>query len=167
MITLGLVGTALGWFKNEFVSFVEAIPSLWSWISNRCMICNCKLTYCCNKQVADLCPGLVGLSRAQSWRLDLDRLEKEMKSASKERAEAASNMSLLLGTIRKQKMDTENLAGLLEMKKDEVDHLKTQMEVLINSSQSVASSDHFRLDVVEKSGQDLRIRQSDPEKNMF
>ena len=97
----------------------------------------------------------------------MDRLEKEMKSASKERAEAASNMSLLLGTIRKQKMDTENLAGLLEMKKDEVDHLKTQMEVLINSSQSVASSDHFRLDVVEKSGQDLRIRQSDLEKNMF
>ena len=76
-------------------------------------------------------------------------------------------MSLLLGTISKQEMDTHNLTGLLEMKKEELDHLKTWMEALSNSSQSVASSGHSRLDIVEKSGQDLRIRQSDLEKNMF
>ena len=77
---------------------------------------------------------------------------------------SAENMSLL---IRKQGMDTKTLTRLLEMKKDELDHLKTRMEVLSNSRQSVASSGNSRLHNVEKSGQDLRIRQSDLEKNMF
>ena len=76
-------------------------------------------------------------------------------------------MSLLLGTISKQEMDTNNRTRLLEMKNGELNHLKTWMEALRNSSQSVASSGHSRLDIVEKSGQDLRIRQSDLEKNMF
>ena len=108
----------------------------------------------------------MGLSRAQSCREDLerlkDRLEKEIKNAANERAEAAGNIS----TIRKQEMDTKNLTELLEMKV-ELDHLKTRMEVLSNCSQSVASSGHSRLEILEKSGQDLRIRQSDLEKNMF
>ena len=74
---------------------------------------------------------------------------------------SAENMSLL---IRKQDMDTKTLTRLLEMKKDELDHLKTRMEVLSNSCQSVASSGNSRFHNVEKSGQDLRIRQSDLEK---
>lgn len=97
----------------------------------------------------------------------MERLEKEIKSAANERAEAALNMSLLLGTISIREMDLKNVTGLLEMKKGELDHLKTRMEVLSNSSQSVASSGHSRLDIVEKSVQDLQIRQSELEKNMF
>ena len=108
----------------------------------------------------------MGLSRAQSCREDLerlkDRLEKEIKSAGNKRAEPAGNIS----TIRKQEMDTKNLTEFLEMKV-ELDHLKTRMEVLSNSSQSVASLGHSRLEIIEKSGHDLRIRQSDLEKNMF
>ena len=77
---------------------------------------------------------------------------------------SADNMSLL---IRKQEMDTKTLTRLLEMKKDELDHLKTRMEVVSNFRQSVASSGNSRLHNVEKSGQDLRIRQSDLEKNTF
>ena len=109
----------------------------------------------------------MSLSKAELWRGNLERLEKEIKSAANERTEAAVNMSLLLGTISIREMDLKNVTGLLEMKKGELDHLKTQMEVLSNSSQSVASSCNSRLEMFEKSGQDLRIRQSDLEKNMF
>ena len=67
---------------------------------------------------------------------DLDWLEKEIRTAAKERAESKVKISLLMGTIKKQVMDAKNLSELLENKSKEVDHLQTEMEAFRNYSQS-------------------------------
>ena len=124
-----------------------------------------------NGQVANLRTGLAGLSTAQPWREGMDRLEdrveKGLASAARERAEAGGNISLAMGNIKKLEMDTKNLTGLLEKKSEEFDHLKKGMEVLSNSSQSVASLVHSRLDIVEKSNQDFNNKSLGLEKNVF
>ena len=96
-----------------------------------------------------------------------DRLEKGFESATRERAEAGGNISLAMGNIKKLEMDTKNLTGILEKKSKEFDHLKIGVEVLSNSSQSVASLVHSRLDIVEKSSQDLSNKSLGLEKNVF
>ena len=85
-----------------------------------------------NGQVAGLRTGVT----AQPWREDLDWLEKEIRTAAKERAESKVKISLLMGTIKKQVMDAKNLSELLENKSKEVDHLQTEMEAFRNYSQS-------------------------------
>ena len=110
-------------------------------------------------QVADLRTGLAGLSTAQPWGEDLERLERGIGSAAKERALVVNNMEKLEHVA-------DNLTRLLGKKKEELGHLKTEMEVLSNSSQSVASWILSRLDIMETSGQDDRLRQSILEKNM-
>ena len=89
-----------------------------------------------NGQVVDLRTGVADLKTAQPWREDLDWMEKEMESAAKERTKAEKDINLLMGTLRKQEMETKNLLGLLEKKSKELDHLKTEIEVLRNYSQS-------------------------------
>jgi len=74
---------------------------------------------------------------------------------------------LVMGNIRKLEMDTKNLTRLMDNKSQEFDHLKKGMEVLSNSSQLVASLVHSRLDIVEKSGQDLSNKSLGFEKNVF
>ena len=122
-------------------------------------------------QVANLRTGLAGLSTAEPWREGMegleDRVEKGLGSAARERAEAGGNISLVMGNIKKLEMDTKNLTGLLEKKSGEFDHLKKGMEVLSNSSQSVATLVHSRLDIVEKSSQDLSNKSLGFEKNVF
>ena len=124
-----------------------------------------------NGQVDNLRRGLAGLSTAQPWREGMDgledRLDKKLGSAAKERAEAGGNITLVMGNIRKLEMDTKNLTRLMDNKSQEFDHLKKGMEVLSNSSQSVASLVHSRLDIVEKSGQDLSNKSLGFEKNVF
>ena len=118
-------------------------------------------------QVADLRTGLAGLSTAQPWKEDFNSLEQDIWSAARERAVAGGNISLVLDTIRKLEDSSKNLTGLLEKKKEEFEHLKTEMGLLSNSSQFVASLVQSWLDTMEKSGQDLRLRQSDLERNMY
>ena len=60
----------------------------------------------------------------------MDRLEQETGSAAKVRAEAEGDISLVVGTIKKLEHVTQNLLGFLENKEEELDHLKTEMEVL-------------------------------------
>ena len=124
-----------------------------------------------NGKVEDLRTSLHRLSTAKPWIQGLDRiqdqLEKEIGSAGKERSEALGNISLAMGAIRKQEMYTKNLTAILEQKGNEIDHLKTGMRVLSNSSQSLASLVHSRLDIVEKSNQNLSISQSGLEGNVF
>ena len=124
-----------------------------------------------NGQVANLRAGLAGLSTAKPWRERMDgledRLDKELGSAARERAEAGGNISLVMGNIRKLEIDAKNLTGLMEKKTEEFDHLKKGMEVLSNSSQSVASLVHSRLDIVEKSSQDLSNKSLGFEQNVF
>ena len=124
-----------------------------------------------NGKVEDLRTSLHRLSTAKPWIQGLDRiqdqLEKEIGSAGKERSEARGNISLAMGAIRKQEMYTKNLTAILEQKGNEIDHLKTGMRVLSNSSQSLASLVHSRLDIVEKSNQNLSISQSGLEGNVF
>ena len=55
----------------------------------------------------------------------MNRLEQEIGSAAKVRAEAE-----VVGTIKKLEHVTQNLLGFLENKEEELDHLKTEMEVL-------------------------------------
>ena len=124
-----------------------------------------------NGKVEDLRTSLHRLSTAKPWIQGLDRiqdqLEKEISSAGKERSEARGNISLAMGAIRKQETYTKNLTAILEQKGNEIDHLKTGMRVLSNSSQSLASLVHSRLDIVEKSNQNLSISQSGLEGNVF
>ena len=124
-----------------------------------------------NGKVEDLRTSLHRLSTAKPWIQGLDRiqdqLEKEIGSAGRERSEAQGNISLAMGAIRKQEMYTKNLTAILEQKGNEIDHLKTGMRVLSNSSQSLASLVHSRLDIVEKSNQNLSISQSGLEGNVF
>jgi len=124
-----------------------------------------------NGQVANLRTNLAGLSTAKPWREGMDelkdRVEKGFESATRERAEAGGNISLAMGNIKKLEMDTKNLTGILEKKSKEFDHLKKGVEVLSNSSQSVASLVHSRLDIVEKSSQDLSNKSFGLEKNVF
>ena len=96
-----------------------------------------------------------------------DRVEEGLGSAARERAEVGGNISLVMGNIKKLEMDTKNLTALLGKKSVEVEHLKKGMEVLSNSSQSVASLVHSRLDIVEKSSQDLSNKSLGFEKNVF
>ena len=124
-----------------------------------------------NGKVEDLRTSLHRLSTAKPWIQGLDRiqdqLEKEIGSAGRERSEALGNISLAMGAIRKQETYTKNLTAILEQKGNEIDHLKTGMRVLSNSSQSLASLVHSRLDIVEKSNQNLSISQSGLEGNVF
>ena len=43
---------------------------------------------------------------------------------------AGEKISLVVGTVEKLEHVTHNLSGLLEKKEKELDHLKTEMEVL-------------------------------------
>ena len=93
-----------------------------------------------NGQVVELRTGVADLNSTQPWRKGLDwledKLETEIGSAAKERAEAEGDITLLMGTLKKQEMDTKNLSGLLEKKNEELDHLKTEMDLIRNYSQS-------------------------------
>ena len=89
-----------------------------------------------NGQVAGLDTGVTDLNTAQPWREDMDWLEKEIRTAAKERTEAKVNISLLMGIFMKQGMDAKNLSELLENKTKEVDYLQTEMEAFRNYSQS-------------------------------
>ena len=94
----------------------------------------------CNGQVVELRTGVADLNSTQPWRKGLDwlegKLETEIGSAAKERAEAEGDITLLMGTFKKQEMDTKNLSGLLEKKNEELDHLKREMDLIRNYSQS-------------------------------
>ena len=93
-----------------------------------------------NGQVVELRTGVADLNSTQPWRKGLDWLEDKLEtaigSAAKERAEAEGDITLLMGTFKKQEMDTKNLSGLLEKKNEELDHLKTEMDLIRNYSQS-------------------------------
>ena len=60
----------------------------------------------------------------------MDRLEQETGSAAKVRAEAEGDISLVVCAIKKLEHVTQNLSGVLENEEEELDHLKTEMEVL-------------------------------------
>ena len=124
-----------------------------------------------NSEVANLRASLAGLSTAKPWTEELDKLEdkvdKELGSATKERAEVGGNITLMIGSIAELNMKNKNLSRLNEKNRKDVDDLKREAQVQKNSSDSLATLVHSRLDIVERKSQDLSFSQSGLEKNLF
>ena len=124
-----------------------------------------------NSEVANLRASLAGLSTAKPWTEELDKLEdkvdKELGSATKERAEVGGNITLMIGSIAELDMKNKNLTRLNEKNRKDVDDLKREVQVQKNSSDSLATLVHSRLDIVERKSQDLSFSQSGLEKNLF
>ena len=124
-----------------------------------------------NSEVASLRASLAGLSTAKPWTEELDKLEdkvdKELGSATKERAEVGGNITLMIGSIAELNMKNKNLTRLNEKNRKDVDDLKREAQVQKNSSDSLATLVHSRLDIVERKSQDLSFSQSGLEKNLF
>ena len=124
-----------------------------------------------NSEVANLRASLAGLSTAKPWTEELDKLEdkvdKELGSATKERAEVGGNITLMIGSIAELDMKNKNLTRLNEKNRKDVDDLKREAQVQKNSSDSLATLVHSRLDIVERKSQDLSFSQSGLEKNLF
>ena len=124
-----------------------------------------------NSEVANLRASLAGLSTAKPWTEELDKLEdkvdKELGSATKERAEVGGNITLMIGSIAELNMKNKNLTRLNEKNRKDVDDLKREAQVQKNSSDSLATLVHSRLDIVERKSQDLSFSQSGLEKNLF
>ena len=124
-----------------------------------------------NSEVANLRASLAGLSTAKPWTEELDKLEdkvdKELGSATKERAEVGGNITLMIGSIAELNMKNKNLTRLNEKNRKDVDDLKREAQVQKNSSDSLSALVHSRLDIVERKSQDLSFSQSGLEKNLF
>ena len=124
-----------------------------------------------NSEVANLRASLARLSTAKPWTEELDKLEdkvdKELGSATKERAEVGGNITLMIGSIAELDMKNKNLTRLNEKNRKDVDNLKREVQVQKNSSDSLAALVHSRLDIVERKSQDLSFSQSGLEKNLF
>ena len=124
-----------------------------------------------NSEVANLRASLAGLSTAKPWTEGLDNLEdkvdKELGSATKERAEVGGNITLMIGSIAELNMKNKNLTRLNEKNRKDVDDLKREAQVQKNSSDSLSALVHSRLDIVERKSQDLSFSQSGLEKNLF
>ena len=124
-----------------------------------------------NSEVANLRASLAGLSTAKPWTEELDKLEdkvdKELGSATKERAEVGGNITLMIGSIAELDMKNKNLTRLNEKNRKDVDDLKREAQVQKNSSDSLSALVHSRLDIVERKSQDLSFSQSGLEKNLF
>ena len=124
-----------------------------------------------NSEVANLRASLAGLSTAKPWTEELDKLEdkvdKELGSATKERAEVGGNITLMIGSIAELDVKNKNLTRLNEKNRKDVDDLKREAQVQKNSSDSLATLVHSRLDIVERKSQDLSFSQSGLEKNLF
>ena len=124
-----------------------------------------------NSEVASLRASLAGLSTAKPWTEELDKLEdkvdKELGSATKERAEVGGNITLMIGSIAELDVKNKNLTRLNEKNRKDVDDLKREAQVQKNSSDSLATLVHSRLDIVERKSQDLSFSQSGLEKNLF
>ena len=124
-----------------------------------------------NSEVANLRASLAGLSTAKPWTEELDKLEdkvdKELGSATKERAEVGGNITLMIGSIAELDVKNKNLTRLNEKNRKDVDDLKREAQVQKNSSDSLSALVHSRLDIVERKSQDLSFSQSGLEKNLF
>ena len=124
-----------------------------------------------NSEVANLRASLTRLSTAKPWTEELDKVEdkvdKELGSATKERAEVGGNITLMIGSIAELDVKNENLTRLNEKNRKDVDNLKREVQVQKNSSDSLAALVHSRLDIVERKSQDLSFSQSGLEKNLF
>ena len=124
-----------------------------------------------DSEVANLRANLARLSTAKPWTEELDKVEdkvdKELGSATKERAEVGGNITLMIGSIAELDVKNENLTRLNEKNRKDVDNLKREVQVQKNSSDSLAALVHSRLDIVERKSQDLSFSQSGLEKNLF
>ena len=124
-----------------------------------------------DSEVANLRANLARLSTAKPWTEELDKVEdkvdKELGSATKERAEVGGNITLMIGSIAELDMKNKNLTRLNEKNRKDVDNLKREVQVQKNSSDSLATLVHSRLDIVERKSQDLSFSQSGLEKNLF
>ena len=124
-----------------------------------------------DSEVANLRANLARLSTAKPWTEELDKVEdkvdKELGSATKERAEVGGNITLMIGSIAELDMKNKNLTRLNEKNRKDVDNLKREVQVQKNSSDSLAALVHSRLDIVERKSQDLSFSQSGLEKNLF
>ena len=124
-----------------------------------------------DSEVANLRANLARLSTAKPWTEELDKVEdkvdKELGSATKERAEVGGNITLMIGSIAELDVKNKNLTRLNEKNRKDVDDLKREVQEQKNSSDSLATLVHSRLDIVERKSQDLSFSQSGLEKNLF